>query len=134
MNITLVGLFLDEIYRRSARFILCCLHLSSNSLVRSLVWHGVVHARFSSFIGNNALLCCNHFGWSIDDFILNNVDRSIAFFQQYFLHNLTEETIRLSLTLFELVCLREKLSIFVPDNDFLNKKDIELLIKSVSTN
>ena len=73
----------DEICRRSARFILSCLHSSSN-LVQSLVWHGAVHAKYSSFIGKNALFCCNRFGWSIDDFISDNVDRSLTFFLAIF--------------------------------------------------
>ena len=38
-----------------------------------------------------------------------------------------------SMSLFELICLRENISVFVPDN-FLNKKDIELLIKFISAN
>ena len=124
---------LDEIYRRSARFILCCLHSSPNSLVQSLVWHGVVHAKYNSFIGKNALYCCNHFCWSVDDFILNSIDRSNVFFEQYFLRNLTEESICTSFLLFELVCLRDKFSTFIPDNNFLNKKEIEFLIKFVSS-
>ena len=123
---------LDEIYRRSARFILSCLYSSSN-LVRSLSWYGVGYARYNSIIGKNSLIICDYFGWSIDDFLINNVNRSNIFFEQYFIRNLTQETVSMSMSLFELICLRENISVFVPDN-FLNKKDIELLIKFISTN
>ena len=47
--------------------------------------------------------------------------------------NLTEESICMSFLLLELVCLREKFSTFIPDNNFLNKKEIEFLIKFVSS-
>ena len=123
---------LDEIYKRSVRFILSCLYSSSN-LVQSLARHGVVHAKYNSFIGKNALLSCNYFSWSIDDFVLNNVNRSNAFFEQFSIRDVTQETASMSGTLYELLCLRENFSVFVPDN-FLEKKEIELLIKFVSVN
>ena len=124
---------MDEICRRSARFILSCLHSSSN-LVQSLVWHGAVHAKYSSFFFFFSLFCCNRFGWSIDDFISDNVDRSLTFFEQYFQSVLTEEDITMTMTLFERVCLRENFSVFVPNTNFLNKKEIEYMIKFISTN
>jgi len=72
----------DEICKRSVRFIMSCLCSSSN-LVQSLARHGVVYAKYNSFIGRNALFSCNYFCWSVNDFILNNVNRSNAFLNSF---------------------------------------------------
>jgi hypothetical protein len=47
----------DELCKSSARFISPCL-LSNNHLVRSTSWHSAVQAKYNSFLGSNALVCC----------------------------------------------------------------------------
>jgi hypothetical protein len=46
-----------EFCERSTRFILLCLFACSR-LVQSVVWRGVVHAKFNSCLGRNALFYC----------------------------------------------------------------------------
>jgi len=58
----------DELCKRSARFITSCL-LSSNRLVRSITRHSVVFSKYNSLLGNNALVCCSRYGWSSDSFL-----------------------------------------------------------------
>ena len=122
-----------EICKRSSRFVLSCLY-SQSRLVQSLAWHGVVHAKYNSFIGRNALFCCKYFGWSIDDFVSNTVELTNLSFQQHFSASLTQQTVDSVLTISELILLREEYSVFVPDASFLSRKDIELMIAYVSTN
>jgi hypothetical protein len=61
---------IDEIYKRSARFIVSCLFAKS-ATVRSIAWYGINEAKYHSIIGSNALHCCKRFGWSVHDFSLN---------------------------------------------------------------
>jgi hypothetical protein len=79
----------DELCKRSARFIFSCL-LSNNHLVRSISFHSVVHAKYNSFLGSNALVCCAKYGWSIDGFSSCLVQLSNSFFEQWYVNSLTE--------------------------------------------
>jgi len=54
----------DEICKRSIKFIATTL-VSSSKLVQSIVMFG----RYRSFLGTNALLCCDRYNWSLSELI-----------------------------------------------------------------
>jgi hypothetical protein len=124
---------LYEICKRSVRFTLSCLH-SRSRLVQFVAWHGVFHAKYNSCLGKNALLCCQKFGWSAVDFALCTVDLSNNFFEQHFASGLAPDTVNSIAVLSELICLRENYCIFLPDQNFMSRKDIDSLISFVSVN
>jgi len=72
-------LIIDELCKRSARFITSCL-LSSNRLVRSISRHSVVFSQYNSLLGSNTLVCCSRYGWSSDSFLSNCIPLSDNFF------------------------------------------------------
>ena len=86
-----------------------------------MAWHGVVYAQYYSFLSRNAQFFCKLFGWSVDDFVLNNIKPTNAFFQQYSAGGLTQENIGPVRAVFELLCLRENYSVFIPDASFLQE-------------
>ena len=57
----------DERCKRSAGFILSGVDRVS-ALLRSVARYGLTVARYDSFIGSNALFCCDRHRWSLDDF------------------------------------------------------------------
>jgi len=84
----------DELCKRSARFITSCL-LSSNRLVRSISRHSVNFSKYNSLLGGNALVCCSRYGWSSDSFLSNCISLPLSnnFFEQWCSDNLTESEI-----------------------------------------
>jgi len=60
----------DEICKRSMKLIATTLVLS-NMLVQSIANYCVMFGRYSSFIGTNALLCCDRYNWSLSELISN---------------------------------------------------------------
>jgi len=60
----------DEICKRSMKFVATTL-VSSSMLVRSIANSCVMFGRYSSFIGKNALLCCDRYNWSLSELISN---------------------------------------------------------------
>lgn len=65
----------DEFVCRTVSFISKCM-VSSNSIVRFVARHGVLHQRQCSLIGRNAHLCCAPFGVSLDR--LGSISRSFV--------------------------------------------------------
>jgi hypothetical protein len=57
-----------ELCKRSSRFIYSCIN-SPSQLVRSVAWHSVFVAKYGSVLGSNAVLCCERFGWSLEQFV-----------------------------------------------------------------
>jgi len=45
--------------------------VSSNMLVQSKANYCVMFGRYSSFIGTNALVCCDRYNWSLSELISN---------------------------------------------------------------
>ena len=68
----------DEICKRSSRFIVSCLFCPSR-LVNSIVWYGVLLGRYNSVVGRNALICCERYGWELNDFVMGSVNLSKHF-------------------------------------------------------
>ena len=63
----------DERCKRSTRFIVSCV-VQGSALVRSVARYGSTVARYNSFIGSNALFCCDRYRWSLDDLIRSNIN------------------------------------------------------------
>ena len=80
---------LDEICKRSTRFIMSCIFSPSN-LVRSVAYYGVAFARYNSPLGSNALFCCHRYGWAIEPFLLSLINVGNNFFKQWFKDQITE--------------------------------------------
>jgi len=70
----------DELCKRSARFITSCL-LSSERLVRSISRHSVAFSKYNSLLGSNALICCSRYGWSSDSLLSNCIPLSNNLFR-----------------------------------------------------
>ena len=73
---------LDEICKRTARFITSCL-FSEYNVVQKLVRYCIVEARYDSIVGANALYLCNRFNWALNDFLAGFVG-----LQNHFFHGL----------------------------------------------
>ena len=71
----------DEICKRSSRFIVSCLFCPSR-LVNSIVWYGILLGRYNSVVGRNALICCERYGWELNDFVMGSVNLSKHFYWQ----------------------------------------------------
>src|SRR5260221_2230497 len=122
--------FYDEMCKRSARFIISCL-FSSNQLVHSVASYSVMHARYNSLLGSNALLCCKRFGWSFVSYMGNLVYLNNSLFEHFYINNLSDsERIRL-ISLMELILLREG-QLTLPIN-YLSKTQISDIIAFVAT-
>ena len=68
----------DELCKRSARFITSCL-LSSNHLVCSISRHSEIFAKYNFLLRRNALVCCSRYDWSSDSFLSNCIQLSNYF-------------------------------------------------------
>jgi hypothetical protein len=121
----------DELCKRSARFIFSCL-LSNNHLVRSISFHSVVHAKYNSFLGSNALVCCAKYGWSIDGFSSCLVQLSNSFFEQWYVNSLTEFEMSSIMSLLDILSLREGYSV-LPDFIKLSDSQINDIISAIVT-
>ena len=121
----------DELCKRSARFIFSCL-LSDNYLVRSISWHSVVYAKYNSFLGSNALVCCAKYGWSIDDFSLCRVQLSNSFFEQWYINSLSEYEMSSIMSLLDILSIREGYSV-LPDFCKLSDSQITDIISAICT-
>jgi len=123
--------FFDELCKRSARFIISCL-FSPSQLVRSMMWHGVVVAKYNSIMGSNALFCCERFGWSPDQFVLNLVNLSNNVFIDYYRAGLEDVEKHNAFSLLELLFIRE--GTFVLSNELsLSKAEINDIINCIAT-
>jgi len=60
----------DEICKRSMKLIATTL-VSSSQLVQSIANYCVIFGRYRSFLGTNALLCCDQYNWSLSELISN---------------------------------------------------------------
>jgi hypothetical protein len=58
---------MDEICKRSARFVMACLFPLSN-LVRSVAYYNVKFAGYNSPLDSNALFCCQRYGFDLELF------------------------------------------------------------------
>lgn len=121
----------DELCKRSARFIFSCL-LSNNYFVRSISWHSVVHAKYNSFLGSNALFCCKKYGWSIDYFSLCLVQLSNSFFEQCYINSLSEFEMSSIWSLLDILSVREGYSV-LPDFLKLSDSEITDIISAIVT-
>ena len=70
---------MDEICKRSARFVMTCLFSPSN-LVRSVANYSVKFAGYNSPLGSNALFCCQRYGFDLELFRLHSVSLDNKFF------------------------------------------------------
>jgi len=59
----------DEMCKRSSRFISSCVHLRYN-LVRSFALHRTVHGKYYSPLARNLRFCCRRFSWQLEDVLL----------------------------------------------------------------
>jgi len=75
----------DKICKRSMKFIATTLVSSINMLVQSIANYCVMFGRYSSFIGTNALLCCDRYKWSLSELISN--PEHIKYFSFMWLHS-----------------------------------------------
>ena len=88
----------DEIIKRSSRFIMSCL-FSSSHLVQAVSWYGILYGKYNSILGRNALICCNHYNWSLDLFKSHSVPLTNSFFSQPFRAILSEYDLTSALSL-----------------------------------
>ena len=65
----------DERCKRSVGFILSGVDRVS-ALLRSVARYGLTVACYDSFIGSNALFCCDRHRWSLDDLLRSNINLS----------------------------------------------------------
>ncbi len=56
------------------RFAVACLS-STSGLARSVAWHGVVFAKYTSVLGSNVLFSSKRYKWSPYEVLLNIVDK-----------------------------------------------------------
>jgi len=71
--------FYDDIYKRSARFIISCLQ-SNVSLVRFVARFGVFVNLCTSPLGTNVQYCCSNFGWNFERFVNGDISMSTNVF------------------------------------------------------
>jgi hypothetical protein len=125
---------IDEIYKRSARFVISCLSAKS-AIVRTVVWYGINEAKYHSIVGSNTLTCCKYFGWSLEDFSLNKVELQNGKFFDFAWERFSSDEVQCASALCELLCLREGYSIFTStDSNFFSKSQIQLLIDYFAQN
>jgi hypothetical protein len=123
---------LDEICKRSARFITSCLKASSH-LVRTVVLHSIVHVRYNSPIGKNALFCCERFGWCEADFVSGEIDLIHKNFMDQCMGKCTEQEINSALALSDVMSIREGYATLgCPDEPFLSREEINCIIFSLA--
>ena len=122
----------DELCKRSARFITSCL-LSCNRLVRSISRHSVVFSKYNSLLGSNTLVCCSRYGWSSDSFLSNCIPLNNNFFEQWCLDNLTEIEINSIGSLLDILFIREGYSV-LPVHFELSASQITDIMTNIVTN
>jgi Reverse transcriptase (RNA-dependent DNA polymerase) len=122
----------SELCKRSACFIVKCLS-SASSLVRSVVAYCVLVRRFNSVVFRNINVCCNVFGWSLDDFLNGSICMSRHFFQRFRSKPISDSEAHSYYFLQELFELREHRLVFDRDPTFLSSAELKTLIDYVST-
>ena len=120
----------DDICKRSMRFIANCV-ASPSHLVKSISWHCILFGRQRSFIGSNALFCCERYKWSMIEFINNSSEFNNFPFNSLFYDSLTEMQKNSASFLFELLSIREG-HIFLPQS-FLSYVQLSDIIDFIST-
>ena len=73
---------LDEIYKRSGRFIESCLHLRCH-LVRKIAQHSIVRGDYYLPLGRILRFCCRHFEWLLEDFVSGCVSLNNDYFRNF---------------------------------------------------
>jgi len=121
----------DELCKRSARFITSCI-FSPCHLVQSVAWYSVCFGKYSSPLGNNAMLCCNRYDWSIDSFTLNLVRLNNNYFRQWHQNHLTNTEISTAFSLLEVIFIREG-HFTLPDYLNLSKQQLNDIIITLAT-
>ena len=117
----------DEICKRSARFIVSCVDRDS-ALVRSIVRYCFTVARYNSFIGSNALFCCDRYKCSLDDLLRSNINLSNFTFASTH-HNLISDKMKqTALFLCEMLCIREGIFEFCHGRNFLTRSQVDEII------
>ena len=90
--------------------------------------------RYKSSIGSNALFCCKYFNWRSDDYLLGNIDLGNDIFVEFSDKSLSFMDFNTACSLFEVLCIREGF-LFVDDERVcFDKKDLDIIIKSLSCN
>jgi len=59
----------------NVRYDLLSCVVRGSALVRSVVRFGLTVARYNYAIDSNALFCCNHYSWSLDDLLCGSIYR-----------------------------------------------------------
>ena len=100
-------------------------------LVKSISWHYILFGRQRSFIGSNALFCCDRYKWSMIEFINNSSEFNNFPFNSLFYDSLSEMQKNSASFSFELLSIREG-RIFLPQSFF---SDVQLsdIIDYIST-
>jgi hypothetical protein len=119
-----------EICKRSACFILRCI-FSVSPLVRSVVMRSV--RCFNSYFFRNVCVCCNVFGWSVNDFLNGKIRLSKSLFVRHNRFLMSDSDADVCSFLLELIRLRDGQLSFVGDSNFLCVQDINCLIKCISS-
>ena len=112
------------------RFIANCV-ASPSLLVKSISWHCIFFGRQRSFIGSNALFCCERYKWSMLEFINNSSEFNNFPFNSLFYDSLSEMQKNSASFLFELLSIREG-RIFLPQS-FLSYMQLSDIIDYIST-
>jgi len=97
----------DEICKRSMQFIATTL-VSSNTLVQSIANYCVMFGRYSSFIGTNALLCCNRYNWSLSELISNLEHIKYFSFKCWHFNGLSDIQNSTAGSLFDFIAIRDR--------------------------
>ena len=85
-------------------------------------------ARYNSFIGSNALFCCDRYKWSLDDLLRGNINLSNFTFASTH-HNLINDKMKqTALFLYEKLCIREGIFDFCQDRNFLTRSQVDEII------
>jgi endonuclease/exonuclease/phosphatase family metal-dependent hydrolase len=122
---------LDELSKRSARFITSCL-LSPSRLVKSVSLYCVRFGRYGSQLGRNALFCCNRYGWSFDSFILNLVRLNNVVFEQWCRDHAASFDLNAAASLLDILFIRDGYS-DLPNNFSFTVPQIRDIIISIAT-
>ena len=97
---------MDEICKRSARFVMTCLFSPSN-LVQSVAYCSVKFAGYNSPLGSNALFCCQRYGFDLELFRLHSVSLDNKFFINWYKARVTEVEAVNAMSLIELLLVRD---------------------------
>jgi len=123
---------LDEICKRSARFIVSCL-VCSCKLVQSVAWHSIVAAKYNSVLGSNAWFCCERYGWSVDQFIEADIDLSNCNFFSHCRGLVSYSELSTACSLLEVISIREGLFFVpLPVQYKLSRTDLDNIISTLA--